>query len=384
MHLGMKRILVATLTALACSKADAPARDAGAERVVSDTAVSPSDVSVALKVDFTVENCPAFDPQAITCTGQVPLTVRFVPLATTTVIQYYWNFGDGSPFALEVAPSHPYTVPGVYTVSVVATGVDGNMVSQAHPGYIVVLANPLGDPCDSDLQCNQGLFCLCSTKAPCSTGPTSGLCASSCQVDACDDTAVCAGLLTAAPPTGEASPWQNSLCLRACAKDDDCAAGLSCRTLPLGGADGGWTHGCFVSVPGDVGEPCRDVEGNLRNDLCTSGFCADLGAKGLCSLDCANATCPPGSDCAVLGDGRNLCLRPCTNFNCAQDPLLTCVVPNPGDLGYQLTGVAGPNAASSYCAPKPCSVDDPSGDGCLPTGTCVTMSGAGHCVKRSN
>ena len=379
MHVGMKHILFATLTALACSKAEPPpVVDAGAERFVSDTAVAPSDVSVTLAVDFAIESCPAFDPQAATCTGRAPLAVRFAPMATTTVIQYYWDFGDGTPFDVELAPKHIYTIPGVYSVRVVATGADGNMVTQEHPGFVIVQSNPLGEPCDADLQCDQGLFCLCSANAPCSSGPAHGLCAASCQASLCDDTAVCVGLLTATPPPGETSPWQNPLCLRACVHDEDCAAGLRCRTLPAP-AGSAWSRGCFTDLPGDVGDPCRDVAGNLRNDFCASGFCADLGAKGLCSLNCESASCPPGSDCAVLGDGRSLCLRPCTNFDCAQDPLLTCVVPNPGDLGYQLAGNIGSSAASSYCAPKPCAVDDPSGAKCLPTGTCVYKTGAAHC-----
>jgi PKD repeat protein len=380
MRLGMKRILVITIAALACNKASQPVHDAGDERPSPDTATPSNDVPTSLAIDFSVEDCPAFDVQALTCTGRAPLAVRFVPLATSTVTQYFWNFGDATPFDSQLAPSHVYTTPGVYSVQVVASGV-GGVVTKIHVGLIVVQPNTIGDPCDTNPQCDQGLFCLCPASEPCSTGPTHGLCASSCQASPCGNTEVCANLLTATPQAGEASAWQAPICLRECAKDADCAPGLSCRTLPQGAAGSAWIHGCFGSVPADVGEPCRDSKGNLRDDLCASGLCADLGANGLCSASCGVDSCPTGSDCAVLGDGRSLCLRPCTgNFTCTKDPLLTCVVPGHGDLGYQLASPINPNSLSSYCAPKPCV----SNDACLPTGSCISVTGGGHCARRSN
>jgi PKD repeat protein len=376
----MKRILVITIAALACNKASLSVRDAGDERPSFDTATPSSDVAASLAIDFSVEDCPTFDLQTFTCTGPAPLAVRFVPLATATVTQYFWNFGDSTPFDSQPAPGHIYTTPGPYSVQVVASGV-GGVVTKIHTGLIVVQANAIGDPCDTNAQCDQGLFCLCPANAPCTTGPTHGLCASSCQTSACADTDVCANLMTATPQTGKASAWQASTCLRGCTKDADCASGLLCRTLPRGPAGSDWIHGCFTNVPADIGEPCRDSKGDLRDDLCASGLCADLGANGLCSAACDDNVCPPGSDCAVLGDGRRLCLRPCTgNFACANDPLLTCVVPGHGDLGYQLASPVNPNTISSYCAPKPCV----SNDACLPTGACVSVTGGGHCARRSN
>ncbi len=257
--------------------------------------------------------------------------------------------------------------------------------AKATPDSSIALANAIGEPCDADVQCNQGLFCLCPASAPCNPGPAHGLCASSCQAGICNDTEqVCAKLRTATPPAGMATAWQAYLCLPACTVDEDCPAGLSCRTLPPGPAGSAWIHGCFANVPGDVGDPCMDSMGNLRDDLCASGLCADLGAKGMCSASCDVASCPPGSDCAVFGDGRKLCLRPCTNFPCDQDPLLNCVQPTPGDLGYELASSTTPNVASSYCAPQPCTLGDSSTALCLPTGTCVYQDGGSHCVRRSD
>jgi PKD repeat protein len=376
----MKRVLVVTFAALACSKAAPDVRDAGAEQGSLDAEGSVVDAQISLAVDFSVENCPSFDAQVPSCTGKAPLSVRFVPLAVTTVTQYFWNFGD-SASAIELAPSHTYTTPGVYPVTVVATGVSGKVVTKIRDAFIVVQPNPIGDPCTSSVQCVQGLFCLCPATAPCATGPVHGLCAASCQqTGTCGDTQACAGLLTATPPAGKASAWQAPTCLRGCARDTDCSVGLHCRTLPPGPVGSAWIRGCFADVPADVGSPCRDDEGNLRDDLCASGLCADLGANGLCSMTCGAASCPPGTDCAVFGDGRRLCLRPCTSFACDQDPLLTCVFPGSGALGYQLVNPTNPGAASSYCAPTPCFKDS---DCKSPTGSCVTGTGPGHCVLRS-
>lgn len=378
----MRHVLLATLALTACPKAAVPVPDAGTDGSVPDVAPAPPDAALSLAVDFTVESCPSFDPQTPSCTGKVPLTLLFVPLATTAVTKYIWDFGDLTLSDSEATPSHMYSVPGVYTVKVVAAGVGGGVVTKIHAQFVVAQANDVGEPCNSDPQCDVDLYCLCSANAPCTTGPALGMCTSSCQIGSCGDNQVCAGLLTTAtPPPGGAAPWQTSLCLLGCSVDTDCATGLRCRTLPPGPTGSAWVHGCFADVPEDVGDPCTDAAGARRDDLCASGFCADLGAKGLCSMDCSVASCPPGSDCAVLGDGRKLCLRPCTGtFTCSSDPLLTCVVPGPGDLGYHLASPASLNAASSYCVSKPCVSDD----SCAPTGTCAAATGNGHCVARSN
>jgi len=374
---AMNRVLWAVLAVAACNKGETTVGDGGPDLVSRDSTQAPGDAPIPLAVDFAVENCPAFDPVEITCTGTVPLAVRFVPLATTTVTKYLWDFGDGSS-GLEVAPYHVYANPGEFTVRIVATGAGGGVVTKAHIGFIVAKTNALGQPCDASQQCDDGLFCLCPSTAPCSSGPSRGVCASACPSGLCDSGQICAGLLTATPPEA-ADPWQTDLCLLGCTTDLDCAAGLHCRTLPPGPVGIAWVHGCFADVPADVGEPCMDAAGSLRNDLCASGMCADLGSQGTCSSNCANASCPLGSDCAVLGDGRSLCLRPCSgNFTCAKDALLACQQPGPGVLGYHLADPGADNSASTYCAPKSCGSDVD----CLPSGICQAQPAPGHCVRR--
>jgi PKD repeat protein len=376
----MRRHLLIMLAIAACSKSEAPVLDAGAERASFDLPPPQPDRPVSLAVDFTIENCPSFDPVALTCTGPAPLIVRFVPLATATVTKYLWDFGDHTVFDGTTAPSHVYTTPGVYNVQVIATGVSGGFVTKAHPGFIVALPNPLGKPCETTAQCDSMLFCLCPASAGCTGAPPYGQCASLCTSGLCDDEQVCAGLRTAEPPLWNAEPWQTSLCLPHCEADSDCDTGLRCRTLPPGPEGSAWVRACFWDTPRDVGEPCTDSDGNRRDDFCATGMCAELGALGMCTMDCRVSSCPQGSDCAAFGDGRRLCLRPCSGkyvFPCDRDPLLICTNPTTGDLGYQTTLNNGAQG-SRYCAPSPCVSDDD----CRPSGNCATTTGVGHCVKR--
>ena len=259
-----------------------------------------------------------------------------------------------------------------------ATGVNLNSLVKVHTDFVLVEPNAIGAPCDTSPQCGQGLFCLCPGNASCPHGPSHGICSSNCFSGQCNGTDICAGLRTAVPPSGSYEGWQAQICLQACESSSDCSAGLSCRTLPPGPSTSGWVRGCFSAVPGDIGDSCVDENGDLRDDLCATGLCVDLGSKGLCSADCSVMDCPLGSDCAGFGDGRRLCLRPCIpNVTCSDDPLITCVVPAPGAFGYQLVNPSS-TSASSHCAPRLCLTNQD----CPTAGTCPTGSGVRYCVKR--
>lgn len=61
-------------------------------------------------------------------TGPAPLTVTFIESSTGSPTSWLWDFGDGSSSLLENPPSHKYSVPGTYTVSLTVTGPGGTNV----------------------------------------------------------------------------------------------------------------------------------------------------------------------------------------------------------------------------------------------------------------
>jgi PKD repeat protein len=374
----MRWRVLSLLLLAACGGRSSPAADAGPDSAPPDTALPTDAGALPLAVDFSVEDCPPFDTTVPSCTGKAPFTVEFVPISTTTISKYLWNFGDGTSDDTSAAPSHTFATPGAFDVTLVGVGSNGGLATRTRAGFIIVLADSMGEPCQANQQCAPGLSCLCSVASPCTTGPVGGMCTSLCPQDDCPNGAVCANLGAASATSGRAEPWQTQVCLPSCYSDADCTAGLSCRTLP-GSLNGpAWVNGCFADVPADLGGPCLGATGLRRDDLCLSGLCADLGALGLCSRDCTVDPCPAGSDCAVFGDGRELCLVPCSSsFRCDQDPLLTCVAPGSSLLGYQLK--VPPSAAGvPYCAPKSCT----SNIECDPAGLCREDPGISHCVAR--
>jgi hypothetical protein len=207
------------------------------------------------------------------------------------------------------------------------------------------------------------------------------------------------------------------VCLPACADDSTCPTGTRCRSLPtaVGPGDGTaapggvpWTAACFAGYPLPIGARCGDGSGALVDADCASGLCANLGRFGRCALDCTSAGCPGGSACAVLGDGRRLCLATCgPRIPCDDDPWLSCQgprapgtgagdaaspasdagadtgVPDPANAGptsgaFALAdGASSPSAAAaSYCAPWNCATASDCGPGatCAPgTGLCATV-----------
>ena len=70
--------------------------------------------------------------------GIEPLTVQFVDASINSPNSWVWSFGDGGTSTLQ-DPTHTYTTPGTYTVTLTASNAMGsNTVSQ--PGYITVNA----------------------------------------------------------------------------------------------------------------------------------------------------------------------------------------------------------------------------------------------------
>jgi PKD repeat protein len=360
-----------------------PAGDAAAPPVDArgDTDAAGRDASGAvLAVDFTVLDCPGFNGNAQTCKARAPLTVTFVPVSSSTVKRFRWDFGDGSERAPERndrMPTHVYALPGTYDVSVLGIGADeaAGTVAKQRQGYIDVVANETGQPCDVDAQCTSGLVCVCGSASPCGPAFPRGICAGACA-GGCAAGSSCAHPGLGARPEA-AAPWQRPRCLQSCASDGDCAAGQRCQDLPDGNVAGAWTRVCFPAVVAPIGAPCRGPTGALRDEACASGVCADLGSTGRCTASCRQTTCPAGSTCAELRDGRHLCVEVCATADaCTDDPLLACQAPDgAGPFGFlvreHLAGV-------TYCTPKRCT----SAAECGPAGVCRADQQGAQCVRR--
>jgi PKD repeat protein len=359
------------MTFASCATQTSPAPDSGSD--------APPDAGVdgmaaaLLSVDFTVVGCPRADFQKPQCHGTAPLTISFAPITSSAVTRLFWDFGDLSKSS-ERAPTHTYSLPGTYTVTLTGVGATGP-VSQTHVEFVVVTPNELGEPCDVDAQCVSGLTCFCGSAARCPRAFPRGMCTSACSGSVCGAGAVCADLSRGALASSM-EPWRVPLCLKPCQNDADCPAGHLCRSIPAPNEGGDWVRACFVDFPADFGAPCRGGNDRLQDDLCLTGTCSDLGALGLCSLECPTDRCPNGTTCATFGDGRHLCLRRCDpDFACAEDPLLSCVPPGrTGALGFSVT--AAP-AEATFCAPKPCDRDTD-----CPSGVCQDDPQMSHCVRR--
>ncbi len=104
----------------------------------SDTAEAT--ISVTRPADPPIANFSAV-PQS----GNAPLEVQFTNQTAGADLTFLWNFGDNSPTSDEANPSHVYTVPGNYTVTLTVTGPGGNSQAQTRIAVSeeVVIAPPV-------------------------------------------------------------------------------------------------------------------------------------------------------------------------------------------------------------------------------------------------
>ncbi len=371
----------------------APQFDAGADDMGLD-----SDGGVLVRGAFSMVGCTSLQvigdsPQ---CLGSAPLRLTFVPLSTGATT-FVWTFNGADPSSSKaITPSVLYARPGSYDVALAAGGPGGTITSV---GAVVVTPGGVGAPCGEDADCDPtaGLSCLCGQGAVgCPGALGSGICTRGCGGATCDGGQLCADLLRglSAPMSladggvadgGVPQVWREPICLPDCSTSDDCRPGLICRELPAlasGAQTGGeysWRRGCFADTLGDDGDSCVTATGELDPSSCLSARCDPFGARGLCTSECDDLSCPSEDACAAFkaAPSAHLCLLRCDATHPCSDPLLSCeAAGQPGNLGF--TVGSGEAASTTYCAPRRCDSDPTV---CAPSGRCIAMSGASYCVR---
>ena len=91
----------------------------------SDTLTRASYVTATPRADFMAE--PTL--------GDAPLTVAFTDASEGAITGRWWGFGDGA-HATAQNPSHEYTSPGTYTVTLTVTDTLGLSHTATRPGYV--------------------------------------------------------------------------------------------------------------------------------------------------------------------------------------------------------------------------------------------------------
>src|SRR5208283_1786938 len=79
------------------------------------------------------------DNRNLPSVNDYPLAVQFTDASTGSVTSWSWTFGDGGASTIQ-NPSHTYTNPGTYTVTLTAIGPGGN--SNPQTSSITVIPPP--------------------------------------------------------------------------------------------------------------------------------------------------------------------------------------------------------------------------------------------------
>jgi len=105
---------------------------------VALTVVGPQGTDTALRTDYVVVQPPApvAEFTGAPTIGSSPTTVSFADASTGTITTWFWNFGDKSTSTQE-NPSHVYSDPGTYTVSLTVAG-PGGVDTESKLDYVVV------------------------------------------------------------------------------------------------------------------------------------------------------------------------------------------------------------------------------------------------------
>jgi len=90
-----------------------------------------------VKISFNLTSVHADAIAGPDTIGCAPFTVNFENLSTSAST-FIWNFGDGSPTTTEASPSHTFTTPGIYTVTLIAENDGTCMNSDTTTIHIIV------------------------------------------------------------------------------------------------------------------------------------------------------------------------------------------------------------------------------------------------------
>lgn len=105
---------------------------------VTDGYSKTSTVTQSIEVPAKPSGLPEISFTADVTEGTYPLTVQFLDTTVTTwADSWQWNFGDGATSSLR-SPVHTYTTPGLYTVTLRASNVNGEGSEMTIPDYIKV------------------------------------------------------------------------------------------------------------------------------------------------------------------------------------------------------------------------------------------------------
>ncbi|MDX2245624.1 MAG: PKD domain-containing protein [Bacteroidia bacterium] len=108
----------------------------------SDSVVKPAFVNLTAPVaDFLPDSANACPGQSISFTD--------ASLPDTTLVAWLWNFGDGTTSAVQ-NPSHAYTSPGIYTVSLTITNAIGCQHTETKINAVQIWNPPAADFLMSD------------------------------------------------------------------------------------------------------------------------------------------------------------------------------------------------------------------------------------------
>ncbi|MTK64220.1 MAG: PKD domain-containing protein, partial [Methanobacterium sp.] len=96
-----------------------------ATNVLNGNITATADNQAVSTLVNVIYSAPSANFTADNTNGTAPGTVNFTDKSTGNITDYYWDFGDGSK-STDANPTHIYSAPGIYTVSLTVTGPGGS------------------------------------------------------------------------------------------------------------------------------------------------------------------------------------------------------------------------------------------------------------------